>query len=110
MQELIATYYQTYRGGNASTEDFTNLARTICGNQSEAILGAWLRMAIVPPLDSNEISWETVQAQLQQLHEENAPSFSLILTDEDKEITDITWKWVRLLDEEQDKDGEIEAA
>jgi hypothetical protein len=45
---LMRAYYATYRGGNATTADFTNLAKTISGIDLDAFFATWLYGEKVP--------------------------------------------------------------
>lgn len=45
---LMRTYYATYAGGNATTADFINLAKSISGSDLDAFFEAWLYGDKVP--------------------------------------------------------------
>ena len=52
MDKLLKTYYDTYKDGNATTQDFINLAEKISGQKLSDFFDAWLYKEAVPEISN----------------------------------------------------------
>lgn len=58
--QIIRTYYETYKGKNADTEDFRAVAEKVSGKNLETFFHQWLYNPGIPQLDMN---WKYTEAE-----------------------------------------------
>ena len=50
--EILKTYYERYKGGNATTQDFISVAEEISGKTLKTFFDSWLYSKEIPPIPS----------------------------------------------------------
>jgi aminopeptidase N len=68
--QILQTYYRRFRGGNATTQDFQQVAESVSGKQLHSFFNQWLYQPGIPKI-SVQWKWSggTVQATVQQTGE-----------------------------------------
>ena len=61
--ELLRTYHERHRGGNATTEDFIALAEETSGEELDGFFDAWLYSVALPDLPEAGLSTASLQPE-----------------------------------------------
>ena len=56
--KILKTYFERYKNGNATTEDFVSVAEEVSGKELGEFFNNWLYSGILPPIPELGLSAE----------------------------------------------------